>query len=235
MPFPPAFDRAWDETFPPDTQLANLLGSDVRNFKVDIRQRVSLLSGTLANRPTPDASWGGVGFGMVYFSTDTSQIFQWSGTAWVDITSTFQKRLVDSNSVTINAPAVVTTGNQVTIPGGTLKVGSIVDIDARIRKTAGTGGTVQSLLFGGTTFSGAGNAVIVPGVFWMHASIYVLTPTTQRTLSTFVVTNIPDALIIGAPYADPAENVANPIVVQTQSAAGGDSFVHDLLIVSIRP
>jgi len=235
VPFPPTFDRAWDEAFPPDTQLANLLGSDIRNLKIDIRQRSALLSGTLANRPTPDASWGGSGFGMIYLATDTSQIFQWSGTAWLDVTSSFQKRFVDSNSVTISAPVAPTVGNTITIPGGVLKAGSIVDIDARIRKTAGSAGTVQSLLFGGTTFSGAGNSTVVPGVFWMHASVYVLTPTTQRTLSTFVVTNIPDALIIGAPYADPSENVTNPIVVQTQSAAGADSFVHDLLIVSIRP
>jgi hypothetical protein len=83
MAFPPNFDRVWDETFPPDTQAANLLGQDIRNFKIDIRERISLISGTLANRPTPDASWGGVGFGMLYFATDTSVIYQWNGAAWV--------------------------------------------------------------------------------------------------------------------------------------------------------
>jgi hypothetical protein len=86
MPFPPTFDRAWDETFPPDTQLANLLGQDIRNFKTDIRERLSLISGTLANRPTNlDAVFGGASFGMIYFSTDTSQIFQWNGSAWNQI------------------------------------------------------------------------------------------------------------------------------------------------------
>jgi hypothetical protein len=52
-------------------------------------QRMSLLSGVFANRPTPEivnAIWGGVGYGLIYLSTDTSQIFQWNGAAWVDIT-----------------------------------------------------------------------------------------------------------------------------------------------------
>src|SRR5437868_5156625 len=91
MAFPPNFTNVWDSTFPPDTQLANLLGQDIRNLKTDIMQRMSLLSGTFANRPTPEivnAVWGGAGFGLLYFSTDTAQIFQWNGAAWVDITST---------------------------------------------------------------------------------------------------------------------------------------------------
>src|SRR6266849_5795840 len=92
MAFPPVFDNVWDITTPPDTQLANLLGQDLRNLKDDVMQRMSLLSGTLANRPTPEsvnATWGGAGFGLLYFATDTNQIFQWNGAAWVDITTSF--------------------------------------------------------------------------------------------------------------------------------------------------
>jgi hypothetical protein len=94
MPFPPNFDHAWDLTQPPDTQLANLLGQDIRNLKDDVMQRMSLLSGTLANRPAPEtvnATWGGVGYGLLYFATDTGQIFQWNGGGWVDVTSSFAK------------------------------------------------------------------------------------------------------------------------------------------------
>lgn len=88
MPFPPTFTDPWDVTQPPDTQLANLLGQDIRNLKLDVMQRIALLSGTSANRPTPEtvnATWGGSGYGLLYFQTDTNQIFQWSGSAWVDI------------------------------------------------------------------------------------------------------------------------------------------------------
>jgi hypothetical protein len=90
MAFPPNFTNVWDVTFPPDTQLANLLGQDLRNIRTDVMQRLSLLSGTLANRPTPEtvnATWGGAGFGLLYFSTDTSQVFQWLGATWADISS----------------------------------------------------------------------------------------------------------------------------------------------------
>lgn len=94
MPFPPAFTDTWDITSPPDTQLLNQGALDFRNLKLDVMQRFSLLSGIFANRPTPEtvnATWGGVGFGLLYFSTDTSQIFQWSGAgpAWVDISASF--------------------------------------------------------------------------------------------------------------------------------------------------
>lgn len=110
MPFPPTFDRAWDETFPPDTQLANLLGQDIRNFKTDIRERLSLLSGTFANRPANmDAIYGGSGFGILYFATDTQQLFQWNGAAWVQIG--FNGNIVASANLT---------GQTASIPNTTL-------------------------------------------------------------------------------------------------------------------
>lgn len=92
--FPPNFTDVWDVTQPPDTQLANLLGQDIRNLKLDIMQRLSLLSGLYANLPTPEtvnASWGGAGYGLLYFATDTNQILQWNGTSWVDVTASIVK------------------------------------------------------------------------------------------------------------------------------------------------
>ena len=92
MGFPPVFSGAWDNTFPPDTQAANQLGADLRQLRIDTQQRLSLMAGTLANRPTNmDAVFGGVGYGVLYFATDTNQIFQWTGgaPAWVDATSMF--------------------------------------------------------------------------------------------------------------------------------------------------
>lgn len=110
MAFPPTYDISWDITFPPDTQLANLLGQDIRNLTKNVMERLSALSGTLANRPTPEATgaaatWGGTGFGFIYFATDTNQVFQWSGTAWVDITGS------------IGAAALPVVGGTVAFPG----------------------------------------------------------------------------------------------------------------------
>ena len=100
MAFPPAFTNAWDETAPPDTQAANLLGQDLRNLKTDIRQRMALLSGTLVNRPTPDATFGGASYGVLYFATDTNQVFQWNGAAWTDISATFAPLQLTSVNLT---------------------------------------------------------------------------------------------------------------------------------------
>lgn len=81
-----AYAQPWNETFPPDTQAANLLGDDIRDFKVAIRERVqSFAAGTLGTRPTPEAVW----IGVMYFATDTGQVFRWNGATWDDITSDF--------------------------------------------------------------------------------------------------------------------------------------------------
>ena len=81
------FTDVWDVLQPQDSQLANLLGQDIRNLKLDIQQRMGVISGTLATRwdPSTDAqpaNWAGV----LYFTTDTNQVFRWSGSAWLDVT-----------------------------------------------------------------------------------------------------------------------------------------------------
>jgi len=147
MPFPPTFTDVWDTTQPPDTQPANQLGLDIRNLKTDIMQRMSLLSGLLSNRPTPEtvnATWGGSGYGLIYIATDTNQIYQWNGSAWVTIASGLViKNFIDS---TLHTPVsgVLST---VTIPGGTIGVGSIIEVIGSI--SHGTGpGNVDALTIG---------------------------------------------------------------------------------------
>jgi hypothetical protein len=135
MPFPPTFTNVWDITTPADTQLANLLGQDIRNLKNDTMQRMSLLSGTLANRPTPEtvnATWGGTGFGLLYFSTDSGQIFQWSGSGWTDISGSFfgsassVRRFSDVTSYSYTSGTNTTTG--ITVPAGVIVSGSHIQI-----------------------------------------------------------------------------------------------------------
>jgi hypothetical protein len=122
MPFPPTFDHVWDLTQPPDTQLLNQGALDFRSLKDDVMQRMSLLSGTLANRPVPEtvnATWGGVGFGLIYFASDTGQIFQWNGAVWTDLTTLFllaPRHFSDLTEAIVNAPGVTTTLNTVVVP-----------------------------------------------------------------------------------------------------------------------
>lgn len=80
-----AFTEVFDPTFPPDTQAANQLGADIRNFKLDIQQRMAAASGLDASKPAFEAGFAGV----LYFATDTGKFWQWSGSAWVDVTSSF--------------------------------------------------------------------------------------------------------------------------------------------------
>lgn len=144
MPFPPTFSSAWDNTFPPDTQLANLLGSDLRTFRTDVQQRMSLQSGTIANRPANmDAIFGGAGYGILYFSTDTFQLFQWNGAAWVDITQTFfpfgASLIIDSQGA---LPVVIGTGVDQTIyskviPAGTISPGKGLKVTLAVLHNAG--------------------------------------------------------------------------------------------------
>jgi hypothetical protein len=82
-----AYTNTWDETSPADTSLASLVGQDIRQFKLDVRQRiVSFTAGLFANMPAPEAVWAGV----LYFTTDApARVFQFNGTSWVDITASF--------------------------------------------------------------------------------------------------------------------------------------------------
>lgn len=151
MPFPPNFTNVWDTTAPPDTQAANQLGSDIRNLKTDVMQRLSLLSGLYANRPTPEivnAVWGGANYGLLYFSTDSSQVFQWNGAAWVDVSN--QILGISSGISQGNARIIATVNlfNQsapiaptvlYAVPGGQSGVYRITP--RLINTTAGTSGT----------------------------------------------------------------------------------------------
>lgn len=232
MAFPPVFNNVWDTTQPPDTQLANLLGLDIRNLKTDIMQRMSTLSGTLANRPTPEtvnAVWGGSGFGLIYLSTDTNQIFQWNGTNWVVISvgSGSQKFLdLVSHNLTINS-AGFQFGSTVTIPAGTLLAGSLVNVFVSFLFNYFSGAQpLVSLLVGSQqmfTFP-VGNTT--QGLMLGSFSL----PTTASEVGAFQMVFNTNPItggfsgIIG-PYQDTLDTAANPltITVKVQGFAGSNA------------
>jgi hypothetical protein len=84
-----AYTDVWDVTAPLDTQAANQGAVDFRATKLDVMQRIaSFGAGLLANRPTPEttgatADWTGV----MYWATDFVQVFQWAGSAWLEVTN----------------------------------------------------------------------------------------------------------------------------------------------------
>jgi hypothetical protein len=160
MPFPPTFTNVWDITTPPDTQQANLLGQDLRNLKNDVMQRMSLLSGTTANMPTPEtvnATWGGAGFGLVFFATDTKLVWQWSGAAWVQIGNISGSNSI-SNVIALATPGSVNinSGSQTGLSNslaGALSVGDIIHVYTRIRTVANNEANTVQLLCNGTVMS----------------------------------------------------------------------------------
>ncbi len=234
MAFPPVFDNVWDITTPPDTQLANLLGQDLRNLKDDVMQRMSLLSGTLANRPTPEsvnATWGGAGFGLIYIATDTAQTFQWNGGAWVSIifgTSPFHI----SNVVPVNLLANGN-GQSVIIPGGTLLVGSVARIRAHWHINGiGTGNPGLNLFFGATsivvsTFGGVGADI------YYDATVFVTAAAIEKSFAiTYQNSNPP---LMSGGFLSPTEAIAGAITVKSNISGSqtGFNITSDFLDVTI--
>jgi len=149
-----AFTNIWDVTFPPDSQLANLLGQDLRNFRLDVQQRMGAISGLDANKPafsgdTQPANWNGV----LFFATDTGKVYQWNNPSWTDVTTSVAGRL----------PVFLANG-------GSFATAHMVTGDAFV---ASSPGTVTVNLSGGAVFSGGGNYFVVLGGNTAGAVTYV--------------------------------------------------------------
>ena len=168
-----AYSNVWTTAAPLDTQAANQGAADFRVTKLDIMQRVaSFGAGLLANRPTPEltsstANWTGV----TYLATDTSQLFRWNGSSWDDISANIPSGIakrysnVTPNTIVDNgSPAV---GISVTIPGGSLTVGSIFRAIGRVFAPSGsiTPMSSISLVFNGTPAATYPASSLSPGVF----------------------------------------------------------------------
>lgn len=130
-----AFANVWDTTFPPDTQLANLLGQDIRNgVKVDVQQRMAAISGLDAAKPAfggdaQPANWNGI----LFFATDTGKIYQFNNPSWTDVTSNFTTKssaLKAVNQVTHTGTVTLDTIYTLNIPA------NIIGTTGRVRMTA---------------------------------------------------------------------------------------------------
>jgi len=225
------YTHSWDETQPPDTQAANLLGQDIRDLKTDVRERItSFGAGTLANRPTPESVW----VGALYFATDTGRLYRWGGSSWTDVTSSFflnQIVLTDTAVVTISSFG---DANSVTIQANTLWVGALVDVYARCASTAITGTPRAQLYFGATKVSDSvvqSNQDVV-----LEAHLLVTGSNSQRNIGSSIAGSAASSFGYNA-SSDPAEAIAGPIVVKssvpTSAPVLTGSIRFDLLIVRI--
>jgi hypothetical protein len=122
-----AFTNIYDDTFPADTELANLIGQNLRQVRLDVQQRMAAISGLDAAKPAfaSDAqpnNWNGV----LFFATDSLKVYQFNNPAWTQVfsfsspntnvnnqTASYIAALSDANNiVTMN----VATANTFTIP-----------------------------------------------------------------------------------------------------------------------
>lgn len=164
-----AFTNTWDTTFPPDTQLANLLGQDIRNgVKVDVQQRMAAISGLDAAKPNfagdaQPANWNGI----LFFATDTGNIYQFNNPTWTNVTSNFTTKtsaLKAVNQVVHTGTTTLDTIYTLSIPA------NVIGITGRVRMTlwlkigvASGGSELLQINFGSTVLGGGGTIAPVYG------------------------------------------------------------------------
>jgi hypothetical protein len=155
-----AFTNPWDTTFPADTQLANLIGQDIRNFKLDIQQRMGAISGLDASKPnfggdTQPANWNGV----LFFATDTGRVYQFNNPSWTDVTLGIRNRVYRANTV-VNQTGDTNphTIYSVTLPQGVLNATSRIRIIAHWSINAPqSGANIPTINFGATALKPGGS------------------------------------------------------------------------------
>jgi hypothetical protein len=158
-----AFTRQWDNTFPPDTQAAKLLGQDLRQMREDSQQRIAAMSGVFAARPADfEAGFAGV----TYYATDTNTMYQWDGAVWQTLATnaylTYTGNLLGQLNLTASGDLL-----SGALPLNGWQDGSIIELDLLISVFGNWGAGANpkcDLTIGGATYfsirmNGAGGAL----------------------------------------------------------------------------
>lgn len=173
-----AFTNLWDNTFPADTELANLIGSNLRQLRVDTQQRMAAISGVDAAKPNfaadaQAASWNGI----LFFAIDTGRVYQFSNPNWTEVTNSI------ASGGTTGGSILVTAFDLPNIAAGTWYIGLGIGNIAESVETSGgrspmpTGGTFQNLYVNVTNVQPAsGNMVITLRINGVSQSIAVTIP-----------------------------------------------------------
>jgi hypothetical protein len=101
-----AFANIYDDTFPADTELANLIGANLRQIRLDVQQRMAVISGLDASKPNfagdaQPGNWNGI----LFFATDTGKFYQFNNPTWTDVTSGFVTNFQTTQLVGVNLQA----------------------------------------------------------------------------------------------------------------------------------
>lgn len=232
-----AFIRAWDKTFPPDTQQANLLGQDIRRDKEDTAERIRAFGGgVIGSRETPEADFGNANIGALFFAEDEGKLYRWNGTTWNRI-------LIQRNFADAGPATKATTGAEqdmltVTIPANTLAVGDILEVSYAVIDPANDGGAPRQLLsFNGATVLNVlhnPHATVV-GFAYLFAKIRVQSAT-EVAVTAFGHSDTIDSQDTPVLFSLVAINLASAIVVKSVLGTGGtgNNITHRNLILTVR-
>lgn len=177
MPGP--FTNKWDDTFPPDTEFADLYASNLRDFRTDIQQRMASISGLDADRTnlnfwaddtTPPSGAAAKWNGILFFATDTGKIYQFQYNSansanpvnnWVDVTLIIKPSTLKVSYV--NGPLTNETGllNIYTLAYPPLLVNTRVRFTINYVESSPTGGGI-GCAFSLTT--GGGYTILERGI-----------------------------------------------------------------------
>lgn len=233
-----AFTNTWDTAFPPDTQLANLLGQDIRSgVKVDVQQRMAAISGLDAAKPTfgsdaQPANWNGI----LFFATDTGKIYQFNNPAWTDITATYVKsNVLYKNNVQVNHTGTLTVDNIYTVSIPVLSANTDLRITWNFHLNGqGAPNTTITLALAGSTICLfiLNSSVIAPG-----GNIRVTTfLVNQNSVSNQIVLNnvLNDGTLVQIQSPSPAAvntGVITSLTLTAQNGTGTDRQLFDNILV----
>jgi hypothetical protein len=153
-----AFTNVYDVTYPPATQLVSSGPADFQAAALNVQQRMAAISGLDASKPNfagdaQPANWDGI----LFFATDTGQIYQFNNPSWTNITTNILGAAAHpvyktAINTTITGTTLLQTLVTINVPGSAISTTSFfrVSLPGNIQFTASGGGTVSIICsFGG--------------------------------------------------------------------------------------
>jgi hypothetical protein len=158
-----AFSEIYDITFPPDTQAANQLGLDIRNFKNDIAQRIANLSGISL------AAAEGLGFesafyGAPFIDASTGKIYN-VGATFPELTQLTGASIFTETASTSAMQAALVTAIASLVAPNTLVLPPLTTIQSP-QITSGPGADIPTVV---TPPTGS-NTNQIPNTAWVLAN-----------------------------------------------------------------
>jgi hypothetical protein len=237
------FTNIWDTTFPPDSQLANLLGQDLRSFRLDVQQRMGSISGLDASKPSfgSDAqpnNWNGV----LFFAIDTGRIYQFVNPSWNDVTANVlhtSSVVKLTNQITHTGDTTLDTIYSLTIPA--LTTTSMLRISVGLNVISGTTNG-WSLSLGGTVITQVNNgANTATGASMIYRAFMANLGATNSQLwqgdIEFFKIPLPTSDITWFPLYRTGTtvdtSVATNLLVQWQNGSSGEEQIFSYVLVEI--